>query len=202
MTAKKQLFIKTYGCQMNVYDSNRMADILNPLGFESTEDLSTADMAIYNTCHIREKAAEKLFVSSVKKQILSISDKYIIPWTTLDQAFLFLPAEAIFAEINAYYPSIIEFGQKHNVSIVSPTTLMAMLSIVANAIRSLETQKHAQVIQTELVKLSSDFSRFEDRWNKFTKDFKSVGKDIDNIDITNQKIISRFSGIERLELSE
>lgn len=61
MTAKKQLFIKTYGCQMNVYDSNRMADILGPLGFEATEDLSTADMAIYNTCHIREKASEKLY---------------------------------------------------------------------------------------------------------------------------------------------
>lgn len=150
----------------------------------------------------QKKAAEKLFISSVKKQILSISSKYIISGTTLDQAFLFLPAEAIFAEINAYYPEIIEFGQKHNVSIVSPTTLMAMLSIVANAIRSLETQKHAQVIQTELIKLSSDFGRFEQRWNKFTKDFKSVGKDIDSIDVTNQKIISRFGWIERLELSD
>ncbi len=61
MKMKKQLYIKTYGCQMNVYDSNRMADILSPLGFEATEDLSTADLAIYNTCHIREKASEKLY---------------------------------------------------------------------------------------------------------------------------------------------
>ena len=148
------------------------------------------------------KEAEKFFIAAVKKQIMEISSKYIIKDTTLDQAFLFLPAEAIFAEINAYYPQIIEFAQKNNISIVSPTTLMAMLTIVANAMRSLETQKQAQVIQTELAKLSGDFGRFETRWNKFTKDFKSVWKDISDIDITNQKIISRFGGIERLELEE
>ncbi len=148
------------------------------------------------------KEASKAFVVAVKKQIIEISSKYIIKDTTLEQAFLFLPAEAIFAEINAYYPQLIEFAQKNNISIVSPTTLMAMLTIVANAIRSLETQKQAQVIQTELSKLSDDFWRFETRWNKFTKDFKSVWKDINDIDITNKKIISRFWGIERLELEE
>ena len=100
------------------------------------------------------KEAEKLFIAAVKKQIIEISSKYIIKDTTLEQAFLFLPAEAIFAEINAYYPQIIEFAQKNNISIVSPTTLMAMLTIVANAMRSLETQKQAQVIQSELEKLS------------------------------------------------
>jgi len=149
-----------------------------------------------------KKEAEKLFIIWIKKQIIEISSKYIISWETLNQAFLFLPAEAIFAEINAYYPNIIDYAQKNNISIVSPTTLMAMLTIVKNAIRSLETQKQAQVIQTELKKLSDDFWRFEIRWNKFTKDFKSVWKDIDDIDITNKKIISRFGGIERLELEE
>ena len=58
---KRKLYIKTYGCQMNVYDSNRMTDILSPLGFETTDDLSDADLAIFNTCHIREKASEKLY---------------------------------------------------------------------------------------------------------------------------------------------
>jgi len=149
-----------------------------------------------------KKEASKLFIAAVKKQIIEISSKYIIKDTTLEQAFLFLPAEAIFAEINAYYPQLIEFAQKHNISIVSPTTLMAMLTIVANAIRSLETQKQAQVIQSELSKLSDDFWRFETRWNKFTKDFKSVWKDINDIDITNKKIISRFWAVERLELEE
>jgi tRNA-2-methylthio-N6-dimethylallyladenosine synthase len=57
----KKLFIKTYGCQMNVYDSGRMADVLAPLGYRTTDDVDEADMVILNTCHIREKAAEKVF---------------------------------------------------------------------------------------------------------------------------------------------
>lgn len=155
-----------------------------------------------NLDDLQRKEAEKLFIIWLKKQIIEISSKYIISWETLEQAFLFLPAEAIFAEINAYFPQIIDFAQKNNISIVSPTTLMAMLTIIKNAIRSLETQKQAQVIQVELSKLSEDFGRFETRWNKFTKDFKSVWKDIDDIDITNKKIISRFSAVERLELED
>jgi tRNA-2-methylthio-N6-dimethylallyladenosine synthase len=57
----KKLFIKTYGCQMNVYDSARMAELLAPLGYAATEDAGDADMVILNTCHIREKASEKVF---------------------------------------------------------------------------------------------------------------------------------------------
>ncbi len=59
--ARKKLFIKTYGCQMNVYDSGRMADVLAPLGYGPTDTPDDADMVILNTCHIREKAAEKVF---------------------------------------------------------------------------------------------------------------------------------------------
>ncbi|GAB4376521.1 MAG: tRNA (N6-isopentenyl adenosine(37)-C2)-methylthiotransferase MiaB [Kiloniellaceae bacterium] len=58
---KKRLFIKTYGCQMNVYDSARMADVLAPLGYEPVDSPRGADMVILNTCHIREKASEKVF---------------------------------------------------------------------------------------------------------------------------------------------
>ncbi|WP_293826935.1 tRNA (N6-isopentenyl adenosine(37)-C2)-methylthiotransferase MiaB [uncultured Brevundimonas sp.] len=59
--AEKRLFIKTYGCQMNVYDSERMADVLRPLGYATTDDAAEADFVILNTCHIREKAAEKIY---------------------------------------------------------------------------------------------------------------------------------------------
>ncbi len=59
--AGKKVFIKTFGCQMNVYDSERMADVLAPAGFTGTEDLREASLVILNTCHIREKAAEKVY---------------------------------------------------------------------------------------------------------------------------------------------
>ena len=57
MADAKKLFIKTYGCQMNVYDSERMAEALESDGYEQTQDMNDADMILLNTCHIREKAA-------------------------------------------------------------------------------------------------------------------------------------------------
>ncbi len=57
----RKVFVRTYGCQMNVYDSERMTDVLAPEGYQATEDLEDADLVILNTCHIREKAAEKVY---------------------------------------------------------------------------------------------------------------------------------------------
>ena len=61
MSEPKKLFIKTYGCQMNVYDSERMAETLGGQGYVPTDSAETADMVLINTCHIREKASEKLY---------------------------------------------------------------------------------------------------------------------------------------------
>jgi tRNA-2-methylthio-N6-dimethylallyladenosine synthase len=61
VSQRRKLFIRTYGCQMNVYDSARMADVLAPLGYEACSAPDDADMVIVNTCHIREKASEKVF---------------------------------------------------------------------------------------------------------------------------------------------
>ena len=58
---EKRLYIKTYGCQMNVYDSERMADVLRPLGYALTDQAEGADLVVLNTCHIREKATEKVY---------------------------------------------------------------------------------------------------------------------------------------------
>lgn len=149
-----------------------------------------------------KKLAKKLFKDWVKKQIKEISEKYIIDWKTIDSAFMFIPAESVFAELHTHHREIIEFAQNNNVSIVSPSTLMAMLTIVMIARKSFETQKQAKVIQTELWALSTEFARFGDRWGKFTKDFKSVGKDIDAIDLTSGKISKKFDNIEKLEFKD
>jgi len=61
MSGPRKVFVKSYGCQMNVYDSNRMADVLAPHGFVETAAPDDADLVILNTCHIREKAAEKVY---------------------------------------------------------------------------------------------------------------------------------------------
>ena len=58
---RKRVFIRTYGCQMNVYDSDRMADVLRPLGYAMTDTPEQADLVVLNTCHIREHASEKVY---------------------------------------------------------------------------------------------------------------------------------------------
>ena len=68
-TPKKRIFIKSYGCQMNVYDSNRIKNLFEPKGYSETDDLTKADLIVLNTCHIREKAVEKVYsdIGRIKK---------------------------------------------------------------------------------------------------------------------------------------
>lgn len=74
MAQAKKLFIKTYGCQMNVYDSERMAEALGPSGYETTNSAENADMILLNTCHIREKAAEKIYSELGRMKSLKIGN--------------------------------------------------------------------------------------------------------------------------------
>ncbi|NIY99367.1 tRNA (N6-isopentenyl adenosine(37)-C2)-methylthiotransferase MiaB, partial [Salipiger sp. HF18] len=70
MTQPKKLFIKTYGCQMNVYDSERMAEAMGGQGYVQTDSPDDADMILLNTCHIREKAAEKVYSELGRYKVL------------------------------------------------------------------------------------------------------------------------------------
>ena len=96
---------------------------------------------------------EKMFKQDMKKHIDAISSKYIIPGETTDQAILFLPAEAIFAEVNAYHPDIIEYAYKKRVWITSPTTLISTLTVIEMIIKNMERDKYTSVIHEELNKL-------------------------------------------------
>ena len=70
MSEARKVFIKTYGCQMNVYDSDRMADVLAREGYQATEAPEEADLVLLNTCHIREKAAEKVYSEVGRMRVL------------------------------------------------------------------------------------------------------------------------------------
>ena len=146
--------------------------------------------------------ATKLFKIDVKKHIEAISSKYIIPGVTANQAILFLPAEAIFAEINAYHPDLLKEAYNKKVWITSPTTLMSTLTTVAMIIKNLERDKYAKVIQTELNKLALDFQRYKERWDKLSRSIDTVSKDVKDIHITTEKITKRFDSINQVEIPE
>ncbi len=149
----------------------------------------------------REKA-EKMFRMDMKKHIDAIHDKYIIPGVTSDQAILFLPAEAIFAEINAYHNDIVEYAYKKRVWIASPTTLMSTLTTIQVVMMNLERDKYTKVIHKELKLLDEDFKRYKDRWDKLSRSIETVGKDVKEIHTTTEKITKRFNSINHVEINQ
>lgn len=153
-----------------------------------------------NLPQIERDTYSKAFKSDVKKHIDAIADKYIIKDVTSDQAILFLPAEAIFAEINAYYPDLVQYSQKRRVWLTSPTTLMATLTTIEVLLRNIERDKHAKEIQIELGKLSEEFARYRTRWDSLSKSITKVSKEVDDINITTEKITKKFDSIQKVEL--
>lgn len=149
----------------------------------------------------RELAA-KLFKTDVKKHIDAIATKYIIPGVTSNQAIMFLPAEAIFAELNAYHEDIIEYAYKKRVWITSPTTLMSTLTTIEVIIKNQERDKYAKIIQEELQKLSVEFGRYRERWDKLSRSIETVNKDVADINTTTDKITKRFDSINRVDIKE
>ena len=145
---------------------------------------------------------EKQFKLDVKKHIDAISSKYIIPGVTSNQAIMFLPAEAIFAEINAYHNDLIEYAYKRNVWITSPTTLISSLTTVEVLLKNMERDKYAKIIHDELTKLGIEFSRYKERWDKLAKSIETVNKDVENLNITSDKITKKFVSISEVNLDD
>ena len=151
---------------------------------------------------IERENARKDFVTDLKKHIDAISSQYIIKNETSEQAILFLPAEAIFAEINAYHTDIIEYAYKKNVRIASPTTLISVLTVIQVMMTNLERDKYANIIQQELEKLNVEFTRYRTRWDNLQKDIEKVSKDVKEINTTSNKISKRFTEISNAKFEE
>ncbi len=148
---------------------------------------------------VERKNAEKNFKSDVKKHIDAIASKYIIKGVTSNQAIMFLPAEAIFAELNAYHPDIIDYAYKKRVWLASPTTLMSTLTTIELVIKNIEKDKYTSVIHEELNKLSVDFKRYKERWDKLSRSIDAVSRDANDIHITTDKISKRFDVINNVD---
>lgn len=154
-----------------------------------------------NNSAIRD-VAEKAFKSDMKKHIDAISSKYIISDLTSDQAIMFLPAEAIFAEVNAYHQDVIDYAYKKRVWITSPTTLISTLTTIQIIIKNLERDKYASVIHRELKLLDEEFKRYSERWDKLSRSIDTVNKDVKDIHTTTEKITKRFNSINQVEMEK
>ena len=199
---------KIYRMQYS-FNNNTIADCVlfapSPLGtiaIDSKFPLENYQIMVdKNNSDIQRIQAEKNFKMDMKKHIDAISDKYIIPNVTSEQAILFLPAEAIFAEINAYHTDIINYAYKKHVWITSPTTLISTLTTIQVIIKNIERDKYASIIHKELNLLSEEFKRYKDRWDKLSRSIETVSRDVKDIHNTTEKITKRFDSINQVEIN-
>jgi len=146
--------------------------------------------------------AEKQFKADIKKHVDDIANKYIIADVTSDGAVMFIPAEAVFAEIHAHHPEVVDYAMQRRVWIVSPTTLMAVLNTARAVMKDVETRKQVHIIKDELGKLGKEFGRFDERMKKLADHIRQAHEDAQDVRTTSQKISKRFTSIEQVELSQ
>ncbi len=146
--------------------------------------------------------AEKQFKADIKKHVDDIASKYIITDVTSDGAVMFIPAEAVFAEIHAHHPEVVDYAMQRRVWIVSPTTLMAVLNTARAVMKDVETRKQVHIIKDELGKLGKEFGRFDERMKKLADHIRQAHEDAQDVRTTSQKITKRFTSIEQVELSQ
>ncbi|MBI2969224.1 MAG: DNA recombination protein RmuC [Gammaproteobacteria bacterium] len=146
------------------------------------------------------RAAERQFKADIQKHIQDIAEKYIIEGETSDGAVMFIPAEAVFAEIQAHHPDLVDRAHAARVWMVSPTTLMAILNTARAVLKDAATREQVHIIQEHLGYLAKDFERFQARMDDLSRHIKQAHEDVETVSISAKKITSRFQKIERVEL--
>ena len=151
---------------------------------------------------LERAAAQRQFRGDVKKHVDDIAGKYIIAGETSDGAVMFVPAEAVFAEIHAYHSEVVDYAMQRRVWIVSPTTLMAVLNTARAVMKDVATREQVHIIKDELGKLGKDFQRFDARMKKLADHIRLAHQDAEEVRVSSDKITKRFSQIERVELDQ
>lgn len=146
--------------------------------------------------------AQRQFRQDIRKHIEDIAAKYIIPGETSDGAVMFIPAEAVFAEIHAHFPDLVEEAYRKRVWLVSPTTMMAILTTARAVLKDAATREQVHIIQQHLRDLSKDFDRFQTRMEKLASHISQAHNDVNSVNISARKISSRFEKIEKVELED
>ena len=151
---------------------------------------------------LERAGAQKQFRQDLRRHIDAISSKYIIAGVTSDGAVMFVPAEAVFAEIHAHHGEVVEYAMSRRVWIVSPTTLMAVLNTARAVLKDVETRRQVHVIKDCLARLSVEFSRFDDRMRDLARHIKQAHEDVEKVQLTSSKISQRFAQIEGADLGD
>jgi DNA recombination protein RmuC len=153
-----------------------------------------------NLAESDRRIAEQQFRQDIRKHVQDVASKYIIAGETTDGAVLFIPAEAIFADIHAHYYDVVEEAHKLKVWLASPTTMMAILNTARAVLKDAATREQIHIIQKYLTELAKDFGRFQQRMQNLARHIEQAHGDVQDIKTSADKITTRFEKIERVEL--
>ncbi len=146
-------------------------------------------------------AARRLLAQAVLKHVQDIAQRYIVPGETAESALMFLPSEAVYAELHASLPEVVEKSWTYRVWIVSPTTLMATLNTVRAVLKDVQMREQAGLIQKEVALLLQDMGRLNERVGKLSQHFRQASDDIRQIEISTEKVIRHANHIGEVQLS-
>ena len=186
---------KIVDCMLFLPDPSGHVPIDSKFPLENFRRMTNTDLP-----QSEREAARKTFAKDVAAHIDDIAAKYIIPGETADAALMFVPAEAVFAEIHSRHPELVDKAHAARVWIVSPTTLWAVLTTAAAVLKDAATREQVNIIQEHLAKLGGDFRRFQSRLDNLAQHIDQAHRDAEQVHTSASKITSRFDKIERLEL--
>ena len=198
----------TYEFQATVGDGKRvdclirLPDPPGPIGIDAKFPLESFQRLYGSGSDAERAAAGRQLAADMRKHVQDIKDKYIVPGETAEAALLFLPSEAVYAELHANHANVIEFSFRARVYIVSPTTLWATLNTVRAVFKDVRMREQAGIIQKELHVMLDDVARLDDRVGKLESHFDLARRDINEIRISSNKVTRRAERIQELELED
>ena len=173
-----------------------------PIVIDSKFPLEAYEALRNASSEVETSAAVRLFKTSVRKHIKDISERYIIEGETADGAILFLPSEAVYAELHANYSEIVREGFSARVWIVSPTTCMATLNTMRAILKDARMREQAGAIRKELTSLYQDVDRLGVRVASLDRHFNQAAKDISDIKISADKAGRRAKRLDNFDFEE
>jgi DNA recombination protein RmuC len=146
--------------------------------------------------------ARRDFATAIRTHFRAIAERYIVAGETAESALMFLPSEAIYAELHANFANVVEESFRHRVWIVSPTTLMATLTTVRAVLKDVRMREQADIIQMEVRSLLGDMGRLDERVGKLQRHFDQASDDLRQIRTSADKVTKRAERIDELQLEE
>lgn len=157
-------------------------------------------MTDFALAEFERKQAERQFKQDIRKHIKDIANRYIVPNVTADGAVMFIPAEAVFAEIQAHHAELVDEAHAARVWLVSPTTLWAVLNTACAVLKDAATREQVDIIREHLGHLGKDFQRFRERMDQLARHIEQAHEDVQKVNVSARRITDRFQRIERVEI--